>query len=163
VRYRIVGRTHPSIVERDGFSYRNKLESLVRKRNLSDLVEFVDRYVDEDELFELVRQSDIVVVPYLNTDQVSSGVMTEALACGRPVVATRFPFSQEMLASGGGVVAEHNASSIGSAIRALVEDPSLYVDAARDAAEKWERLSWGVVAGEYVQLFRSLTPARASA
>jgi glycosyltransferase involved in cell wall biosynthesis len=163
LRYRIVGRTHPAIVEREGFSYRRRLESLVRERDLSDVVEFVDRYVDEDELFEMVRQSDVVVVPYLNTDQVSSGVITEALACGRPVVATRFPYSEEILASGAGIVTEHDMRSIGSGIRALIEDPTLYVSASRDAAEQSERLSWKVVAGEYAQLIRSLTPARATA
>jgi len=163
IRYRIVGRTHPVVAERHGFAYRTMLEKRVRELELSDLVEFVERYVDDGELFELVRRSDVVVVPYDNRDQVSSGVITEAAGMGRPVVATKFPYSEEVLATGAGVLVDHDPRSMADAIRALVEHPIAYRRAAREAAKLSRELSWKSVALEYSQLIHGLAPAAATA
>ena len=74
---------------------------------------FVDRYVADEELIEMVRSSHIVVIPYDNTDQVTSGVVTDALAAGRPVVATRFPHAEELVGSGSGIVVDHDSAGPG--------------------------------------------------
>ena len=58
---------------------------------LDDVVEFDDRYLDTDALAVAVRQADLVVLPYESTEQVTSGVLVEAIAAGKPVVATAFP------------------------------------------------------------------------
>ena len=54
------------------------------------MVQFGDRYLGDEELYEMVRKSHAAVIPYDNEDQVTSGVVTDAIAAGRPVVAT-FP------------------------------------------------------------------------
>ncbi|MFZ0013878.1 MAG: glycosyltransferase [Acidimicrobiia bacterium] len=163
VRYRIVGRTHPAVVSRSGTGYRQSLEALVARRGLEDVVEFVDRYVDDTELFDMVRHADLVVVPYDNDDQVSSGVITEALGMGRPVVATRFPYAVELLGGGAGMVVNHDSDDLASAIRTLLEDPITYRRAARAAGEESKRLGWGPVARSYSRLIHELSPALATA
>ena len=163
IRYRIVGRTHPVVAERHGYAYRRMLEKRVMELELSDVVEFVERYVDDDELFELVKRSDIVIVPYDNRDQVSSGVITEAAGMGRPVVATKFPFSEEVLATGAGILVDHDPRAMADAIRALVDDPTAYRRAAREAARLSQELSWESVAHEYSRLIHGLAPAAATA
>lgn len=163
VTYRIVGRTHPVVAARNGFEYRNSLEDRVRRLGLSRVVEFVDRYVEDHELFEMARQSDIVVVPYDNHDQISSGVITEAVGMGRPVVATRFPYSEEVLGSGAGLVVEHRADAIASAVRQLVDDPIAYRRAVRKTVEVSNSLSWDLVARRYSRLIHELAPTAATA
>lgn len=161
--YRIVGRTHPVVAASRGLEYRRFLEERVRALGLSRFVEFIDRYVDDQELFDMVRRSDVVVVPYDNSDQISSGVITEAVGMARPVVATRFPYSEEVLGSGAGVVVEHEPDLIASAVRDLVEDPIVYRRAVREAARISVSLNWGRVAREYSQLIRDLAPTAATA
>jgi len=163
VRYQIVGRIHPAVVARDGYGYRRLLQDRVERLGVSHLVEFVDRYVSDEELFDLVRRSDVVVVPYDNHDQVSSGVITEAVGLARPVVATRFPYSEEILATGAGVVADHDPESLAAAIRLLLEDPMVYRRACQAATDLSDHLSWGNAAKEYSRLIRSLSPAVATA
>jgi glycosyltransferase involved in cell wall biosynthesis len=163
IRYRIVGRTHPTIAARHGFVYRRLLEGLVDDLGVGHLVDFVDRYVSDEELFDFVRRSDVVVVPYDNHDQVSSGVITEAMGIGRPVVATRFPYSEELLTPGPGLVVDHDPESLAEAIRNLVEDPVSYRAAAEAAARLSARLSWSSVAEQYLLLIRELAPAFATA
>jgi len=163
IRYQIVGRIHPAVVARDGYGYRRFLQDRVDRLGVSHLVEFVDRYVSDEELFDLVRRSDVVVVPYDNHDQVSSGVITEAVGLARPVVATRFPHSEEILAPGAGVVVDHDPESLAAGIRLLLEDPMAYRRACQAATDLSDDLSWGSVAREYSQLIHSLSPAVATA
>ena len=44
-----------------------------------------------------------MVILYDSNVQVSSGVLTDAVAAGRPVVATDFPHARELLADGAGL------------------------------------------------------------
>jgi polysaccharide biosynthesis protein PslF len=163
IRYRIVGGTHPAVAHRHGHGYRLDLQELVADLQVGHMVDFVDRYVSDQELFDSVRRSDIVVVPYDNRDQVSSGVITEAVGVGRPVVATRFPYSEEMLGSGAGIVVDHSAAALADAIRRLVEDPMTYLAAARDATRLSAELSWPAVANQYARLIHRLAPTYATA
>ena len=49
-----------------------------------------------------------MVLPYDSHDQVTSGVLIEAIARGRPVVATAFPHAVELLGTGAGIVVDHD-------------------------------------------------------
>ncbi|MFZ0625489.1 MAG: glycosyltransferase [Acidimicrobiia bacterium] len=163
ISYRIVGRTHPAVASRHGYGYRHMLQEMVADLGVGDLVDFIDRYVSDQELCDLVRQSDLVVVPYDNHDQVSSGVITEALGLGRPVVSTRFPYSEELLASGAGMVVNHGADALARAVRRLLDDPIAYREAAREAARLSSELSWPNIALQYSRLIHRLAPAYATA
>jgi polysaccharide biosynthesis protein PslF len=163
VRYRIVGRTHPAVLARSGFAYRQSLEALVDDMGVGNIVEFVDRYVGDDELFDMIRRSDVVVAPYDNEDQVSSGVITEAVGIGRPVVATSFPYSRELLDRGLGLVVDHDPDALAHAIRSLLDDPTAYARAQRLAMETSRDFDWSSVARRYAALIRLMAPDRATA
>ena len=45
-----------------------------------------------------IRSADVVLLPYDSAEQVTSGVLIEAVAAGKPVVATQFPHAREVLA-----------------------------------------------------------------
>ena len=156
--YRIVGRTHPVVAKSQGLGYRRKLERLVRDLELDDIVEFIDRYLGDDELFDLVARSHVVVIPYDNHDQVTSGVMTDAVAAGRPIVATRFPHAEELVEPGPGLVVDHDSAAVARGLKALMETPGAYEDAAAAAAAKAPDLSWEAGALRYAEFIRSLVP-----
>jgi glycosyltransferase involved in cell wall biosynthesis len=162
LRYRIVGRTHPVVARREGAAYRRKLEDLVISLRLDDVVEFVDRYLDDDELYRLVADSHAVVTPYETVEQVTSGVLVDAVAAGRPVVATRFPHAVEMLNGGAGLVVEHEPTSLADALRSLLEDDHLYERAVNAAASRSSEISWETGARAYADLVRSLKPSGVS-
>ena len=161
--YRIVGRTHPVVARNLGAGYRRGLESLVRDLGVDDMVEFVDRYLDEEELTRLVRSSHVVVTPYENDEQVTSGVVTDAVAAGRPVVATPFPHAVELMGSGLGIVVDHDSEAIADALRALMEMPERYMLAAAAAAARSPQLSWQSGAVRYAEFIRSLIPIQVTA
>lgn len=158
LHYTIVGRTHPVVVRNQGIAYRRRIESMVRDLGIEDMVQFVDRYVADDELYEMVRKSHVVVIPYDNADQVTSGVVTDAIAAGRPVVATRFPHATELIQPGPGLVVDHDSTALADAVRSMVASPALYERAARSATAKSGDLSWESGAVRYAEFVRSLAP-----
>ncbi|MGH8947212.1 MAG: glycosyltransferase [Acidimicrobiia bacterium] len=156
--YTIVGRTHPVVARNQGVAYRRRVEDMVSDLGIEDMVRFVDRYVADEELFEMVRRSHVVVVPYDNDDQVTSGVVTDAIAAGRPVIATRFPHAAELIEPGPGLVVDHDSTALADGVRSMLAMPALYDRAARSAAAKSSELSWASGAVQYAEFVRSLVP-----
>ena len=74
----------------------------------------------------LAQSAAAVVLPYDSTDQVTSGVLVDAIASGRPVVATAFPHAVELLASGAGIVVDHeDPDALVVALRRVLTEPNL--------------------------------------
>lgn len=88
-RYLIAGRTHPEVRRRDGGAYRNALMNRVADLAVSDRVCFDPTYRSPQALLDLICRADVVLLPYDSTEQAASGVLVEAVAAGRPIVATR--------------------------------------------------------------------------
>lgn len=57
---------------------------------LQNEVIWIDRYLALDELVHYIQAADIGLVTYTEPDQISTGILTMMLGCGRPVVATNF-------------------------------------------------------------------------
>jgi glycosyltransferase involved in cell wall biosynthesis len=160
--YRVVGQTHPNVVRREGYRYRDSLERLVRDLGLDDVVMLDDGFKSETELQRLVREADAVILPYDNDEQISSGVLTEAVAAGKPVIATAFPHAQELLGSGAGLVVAHDdPQDMAKAIRTILTDDLAYRRAVSQARGLSRRLSWGEVARRYVETFDRLADSLA--
>ena len=133
-RYLIAGATHPNVLAHAGEAYRDALVSLVHRHGVEELVEFDDRYLDRENLARMVRSADLVVLPYASLEQVTSGVLVEAIAAGKPVVATRFPHAIELLAGGAGITVPHdNPGALSEALRRVLTDRRLMSQMGRNA------------------------------
>jgi glycosyltransferase involved in cell wall biosynthesis len=160
--YVVAGRTHPRVLERYGDVYRQRLEQRVSDLDLSDAVVFENRYLDADELRDLVGSADIVLLPYDSREQVTSGVLTEAVVAGKPVVSTAFPHAVELLAAGSGLlVPQRDPAAIERALRRLLTEPGLAAAMSTVADRLSSGLSWHAVAAEYLDL--GLDVARSAA
>ena len=127
----------------------------------SPLVTFDDAYRDLAALAKLIGAADLVVLPYDSADQVTSGVLVDAVAAGRPVVSTAFPHAVELLASGAGlVVPQRDPGALAAAIRSVITDPARAGAMAAEARRLAPALSWNAVAGRYDELADSLIGAR---
>lgn len=155
--YRVLGRTHPHVVKRDGEAYRDSLVALTRELHLEDRVFFDDRYLASDALRHIVRRADVVLLPYDSREQVTSGVLTEAVAAGRPVISTSFPHAVELLSGGAGLlVPQDDYRSIAAALRTVLTDSRKAQEMARVACSTAETMLWPRVARAYLHLARSI-------
>ena len=113
-------------------------------------VSFDDSYRDLEALTELIRSADLVVLPYDSADQVTSGVLVDAVAAGCPVVSTAFPHAVELLASGAGIVVpQRDPARLAGAIRTVLTDTDRADAMAAEARRLAPDLSWAAVAGRY--------------
>ena len=152
-RYLIVGETHPKVLEFEGERYRESLEQRVRDLGLEHVVEFDAHYLTTSDLRELVRQADVVLLPYDSQEQVTSGVLVEAVTARRPVVATGFPHARELLASGAGLLVERQSPvAIAAAVRRVLTEPGLAARMTAEGTEIAPGLLWPAVADQYRQL-----------
>lgn len=160
-RYVIAGATHPKVVARHGEAYRDMLVERARGSKAGRHISFDDSYRDLAGLTRLIRSADLVVLPYDSTDQVTSGVLVDAVAAGCPVISSAFPHAVELLGSGAGlVVPQRDPKALAAAIRAALTTPNLLADMAAEARRLAPDLSWSAVAGRYDALAEDLVAGR---
>jgi glycosyltransferase involved in cell wall biosynthesis len=152
-RYIIAGRTHPKVVAYEGERYRDMLIERAWAKGVAASVTFDSSYRDLTSLTQLIQQASVVVLPYDSRDQVTSGVLVDAIAAGRPVVATAFPHAIELLSSGAGIVVPHgNSKALAYALRRVLTEPDLAVEMAEEASRLAPALGWTAVARQYCDL-----------
>ncbi len=160
-RYRIVGQTHPRVLEREGEAYRDLLVGLTNELDLTSMVDFDSRYLAGPALRAIVRAADVILLPYDSRDQVTSGVLTEAVAAGKPVISTSFPHAVELLSSGAGLlVPQGDPDALARALRRVLTEDRLADRMADTSRELATSLLWPAVADRYIDLAASLCSTR---
>ena len=115
--YLIAGQCHPEFVKSDnGKSHRefmlevdNALDEAqvawCRTKDISGTdfskydVVFLDTFLDEKLLLKLYAASNIMILPYLNTQQMSSGILADTIGSGRAAITTKFRYALELIHS----------------------------------------------------------------
>ena len=69
---------------------RNDIKELIEKliKNVNNVqVVYIDNFIDENEMKALFGQSDIILMPYKNSEA-SSGVLGHAISANKPVISS---------------------------------------------------------------------------
>jgi glycosyltransferase involved in cell wall biosynthesis len=163
-RYVVAGQTHPKVLLDEGEAYRDRLREQVQRAELGAWVTFDGHYRTASSLASLVRSADVVLLPYDSTEQVTSGVLIEAVAAGKPVVATRFPHAAEVLAGGAGLLVPHrDPAAIAAALRSVITRGDVMTRMTAAAAATAPQLLWPVIAEQYRELAGRLMIASVAA
>lgn len=162
-RYLIAGRTHPKVLATEGEAYRDACLARAQRLGVADAVSFDPRYRSPAELSALILQASVVVLPYDSKEQVTSGVLVDSVATGRPIVATAFPHAVELLGTGAGLVVPHDApDALASALRRVLIDPRAAGSMASEARELAPTMAWPVVAEAYLTVAKKLVATRSA-
>jgi glycosyltransferase involved in cell wall biosynthesis len=160
-RYLVAGRTHPKVLAAEGEAYRDALVARASRLGVAGSVTFDSTYRSADALTTLILQASVVVLPYDSTEQVTSGVLVDSVATGRPVVATAFPHAVELLGPGAGLVVPHDdPDAMVNALRKVLTDPRVAGTMASQARELAPTMAWHVIADAYLSVARRLVAAR---
>ena len=153
ITYLVAGRTHPKVKAREGEKYRESLHERARARGVESRVVFDELYRSVPELVELARSASVVVLPYDNADQVTSGVLVDAVAAGVPVIATDFPHARELLSDGAGIVVPHrDPDALARALRTVLTHHNVQRSMRARAEELARHHDWTKVAADYLDL-----------
>ncbi len=160
--YEVAGQTHPRVLDRDGEAYRQALMARARDRDVADRVHFDPRFLPAPALGELISRADVVLLPYDSLEQVTSGVLIEAVAAGKPVVSTSFPHAVELLGGGAGLlVGRQDPAGIAGALQRVLTEPGLSARMSRCSEDLAPSVLWPAVASAYRELASSLAAVRA--
>ncbi|HUW79080.1 MAG TPA: glycosyltransferase [Candidatus Nanopelagicaceae bacterium] len=142
--------------------YRNYCnQEKTRKCGVRAQVAFGIRYRDVAALRRFVASASTVTARYETREQVTSGVLVDSIAAGRPVIATAFPHAVELLKNGAGMVVPHaDPKALAGPIKTIISDPQVSEDMAAEARRLATSFSWFVVAGEYGFLVDDLVHSR---
>jgi glycosyltransferase involved in cell wall biosynthesis len=100
------------------------------------------REIPREAYLDHLRRCSIVVIPLLPTERATGQVVClEAMAFGKPVVATRAPGITDYIQDGvdGALVEPGNADALAGAVRKLLDDPTAARRMAFHALEKVKR------------------------
>jgi len=115
--YLIAGQCHPDFVRAvEGREYREYQATLTkaleesklkwcRAKELAGLdfkqhdIVFLDAFLDESTFLELYGATNVMVLPYLNMFQTSSGILADTLGSSRVAIATKFRCALELIHS----------------------------------------------------------------
>ena len=118
--------------------------------------------VSQARVAEEMRRASVVVAPFLRslmTERHTSPLKAfEAMAAGRPVIASDLPSSREFLRDGENalLVPPGDAGALADAITRVLEDRGLAAGLARTAFEEAPRYSWDARARALVSLFEEV-------
>lgn len=155
--YLILGQTHPMLKEKEGESYRTMLERMVQDLNMENNIQFINRFLTDEELGEYLNMSDIYLSPYPNKDQAVSGTMAFALGCGKAIVSTSYAYAIEVLQNGRGLLAETaNPKLLSQLIKEILADPALQKKLEANAYEIGKTWAWPSIGKQYSSLIADL-------
>ncbi|MGA2916887.1 MAG: hypothetical protein ABSE89_12760 [Sedimentisphaerales bacterium] len=129
-------------------------------------VVFLDTFIEEKLLLELYGIANVVLLPYLNMQQISSGILADTLGSGRVAIATKFRYALELIHSNrkcppGIVMGRHargilidsglpGVEQIAEAIDYLIFNESKRLLMEKQAHQRgyqmsWENTAWGLL------------------
>lgn len=154
VLYVVAGQTHPNVRKLSGEAYRESLVRLASELGVESNVQFIDRYLDLDELSALLSATDVYIVPYPNEDQAVSGTLSYALAAGRAVVSTPFRYAREVVGPGRGLLCRFgDPASLAAEVLRVLENEDLRRTLEHRARAFGQSMSWEIVGARYGKLF----------
>jgi hypothetical protein len=182
--YLIAGQCHPDFIRAaEGREYRAYQATLTKALEESKLkwckakelegldfrqydIVFLDAFLDESTFLELYGATNVMVLPYLNMFQTSSGILADTLGSSRVAIATKFRCALELIHSNKpcpsglvvgryarGILVDHGQASVKQIARAL--DFLVFNQSKRLAMEKeahqrgfqmqWNNSAWALL------------------
>ncbi|MFZ2995849.1 glycosyltransferase [Sphingobium sp.] len=163
-RYVVLGATHPNLIREQGEALRHGLMQLAQDLGVGESVEFIDRYVAQEDLLDYLQAADIYVTPYVNPAQIVSGTLSYAIGMGKPVLSTPYVQAVEILAEERGVVVPfRDPDAMAAQIVRLLSDNALLDSYAQRAYGYGREMIWSALARRVNDLIKAaiaVHPAR---
>lgn len=154
ITYMVVGEPHPALDQKVRQRYREKLDSLVKRLGLTRNVVFVERYLSNREMIAHFLATDICAVTNMNPNQISSGVLSQAMGCGKSIIATEFAHAAEALSNGRGFLVKFDCpEDLAEKINLLISDNGLRNATSRQVYEYAQSITWNKIARRYLDIF----------
>ena len=134
----------------------DRVTDLIDRWNLTSKVRLDTGYKSVEEIHTELDDVDILVLPYTETEESSSGVLAMLLGIGKPIIATDlaiFSGSKDALIT---IPAPAQSEDLTTAISELISNPNMMREKGRTAAQRALDISWGAIGQKTTDLYQSL-------
>ncbi|MHC4213606.1 MAG: glycosyltransferase family protein [Planctomycetota bacterium] len=137
--YLVAGKCHPEFVKADGGKHYRQYQQMMHEAlESSDLrwcevdelkgvdfdeydVVFFDTFLDDNMLLKFYGATNVMLLPYLNMQQMSSGILADTMGSGRVSIATKFRYATELIDSSAD---QQRGIVLGKRARGILVDPA---------------------------------------
>ena len=128
----------------------------MQELGLKNHVIFFPEFLDENEIFNLLRKSDVILMPYTKTQESSSAAVKFAFAAHKPILVTDLPifseYHDEVFK-----ISKCTPADIYEGIEMILEHDELKQKLVNRITEKIMQENWDAVAQTYKELIVELT------
>jgi len=154
VIFLVIGKTHPTLFNKEGNTYMHSLERKVEALKLKDHVKFINEFVPLSELLEYLQLSNCYVFTSKDPNQAVSGTFSYAVSCGCPIISTPIPHANEVLQNGNGVLFDFgNSQQLSKEVNKLLNNKNLRNDMKLKGLHASSATSWENAAIAHAHIF----------
>ena len=155
----IIGETHPVVRKQEGEKYRNFLEEKVKEYKLEKYVKFYNRYMTLEEIVKFLLATDIYICSNQNPNQIVSGTLAYAIACGRAIISTPYTYAKDMIIPERGLLVKfRDHISYTNALLKILSNPLLREKMEINNYSFSRRMIWPNVAISHYNVFKRVIP-----
>jgi glycosyltransferase involved in cell wall biosynthesis len=133
-----------------------KVLEMIDRWDLSSLVTLDTNFKSVEEIHTELSDVDLLLLPYTQTEESSSGVLAMLLGIGKPIIATDldiFSGARDALTL---IPAPAQEANLTSSIHSLISNPEHMAEMGKRAAQRAIDISWGVIGRATADLYKSL-------
>jgi len=131
---------------------KDSLMDLARQLGVGNRVIFTG-FVPESEKTSYYAACDVFCAPSISRGEAFGITILEAMACGKPVVASNIPGVREVASVGGRVVIPKNPLALSEALKKTKAEP---IDKNKLHETVKNKFSWEKVVGKYINIYKEL-------
>lgn len=142
-----------------------ELKKVVKELDLNECIGF-EGFVEHIKIGDYYSLSDIVVFPSIvdssGFEEGSPVVLLEALAVGKPIVATRTKGVMEVITDewNGVLVEQKNSEQIAEKVLELLNDKELRARFSKNALDAGKKYDWDIISRKYFDVMQNLVNRR---
>jgi glycosyltransferase involved in cell wall biosynthesis len=134
----------------------DRVLEMINRWDLSSKVRLDTGFKSVNEIHSELDDVDILVLPYTETEESSSGVLAMLLGIGKPIITTDlaiFSGSRDALIT---IPAPAQSDDLTAAISDLIHDPQLMANKRQATAKRAQEISWGAIGEQTADLYASV-------
>lgn len=163
VLFLIIGKTHPSVLKKEGEKYRSTLVTKINALQLESNVKMINHYLPLNELLDYLQLTDVYLFTSNDRNQAVSGTFSYAISCGCPIVSTPIPHAVEVFKNDAGIIIDfENSEQLAQQVIRLLDDESLRKRLSANGIHKLAPTAWENSANAHALLFNEVMKNKAA-
>lgn len=139
-------------------NYLNQIYALIKQYHLENKVKVINKFLSKKDLYLYLTAADIVVLPYIKRDLVSSGPLSFAVGARKFIITTPFPYAKMLLQPDEAYFVRYkNSADINEGFTFYIKNKNDKITVMLNKLEKKTiKIKWSSISQEYFRLFKRI-------